>query len=98
VDDVSRQLLRQYPEIERLRRMRWWPSTALFLAHRQRLGPPSWPVDDEARRRPAARFAELPDTPKATAERVPTLFRYWVALWQLFTEERGPAIAEETHP
>jgi hypothetical protein len=109
-DDVSVQLMREYPALDRLINMRWWPCTTLFLAQDQRIGMPYWPTDDSDRRAADARYERdraeaaggrtvpIPPAGPAIAERTSNLFRYFVALWQLFGEERGPAITEHTHP
>lgn len=97
-DDVSIQMVRDYPHIDRLLHMRWWPATALFLSQDQRVGQPYFRITGEDREKAERRFPEFKSAPPAVAEQVPNLFRYWLALWQLFTEERGPAIAETTHP
>lgn len=97
-DDISKLLRTEYTALGKVLSIRWWPCTTLFLPRDMRLGSPTWPVTDADRERADATADKTFLAMPPTATGIPNLHRYWAALWQLFTEERGPAIAEETHP
>jgi hypothetical protein len=98
-DEVAAGMRSDNPGMRHLQEMRWWPCTTLFLPRDQRLGHPTWPVTDEDRARADAEAVEAPFLGlPAVADAVPNLVRTWVALWQLFGEERGPGITEQAHP